>query len=90
MAKEDIRRYSLDEIRRMNERGDFAATDPEAPVFEGDDEFWAMVERGASAGGASLVQLELDPKTVEYFKRSGPDYRGRMAAILNEAARKAS
>lgn len=90
MVKEDIRRYSLDELKDMNDRRDFVPTPSDAPAFEGDDDFWAMVERGLSHSAADVVELRLSQEALEYFKKSGPDYLERMAHILEDQARKAS
>ena len=39
-AKKDIRRASLDDLRRMHERGETAPTPPDAPTVELDERFW--------------------------------------------------
>ena len=39
MAKEDIRRYCLDQLRSMRDRGE-TLTSPDAPEIELDEDFW--------------------------------------------------
>ena len=40
MAKEDIRQYSRDELRKLNAEGKFTKTRPDAPEYELDEAFW--------------------------------------------------
>ena len=90
MPREDIRRHTIEQIREMNARGDYQPTRPDAPEFDGDEEFWAAAEKAATEKKAGSVQLSLDTTTVEYFKSTGPDHLDTMARVLNEHARKAS
>jgi uncharacterized protein (DUF4415 family) len=81
MAKNDIRRYSLDELRAMHERGE-TLTDPNAPVYELDEEFWAKAKLVYPDAAKSSVRLEVDRDVLEWFKSQGKGHLTRMNAAL--------
>jgi hypothetical protein len=55
MPKEDIRRYTMEQIREMNRRGEFVPTPPDAPEYEPDEEFWQQLEAAAKARKAKAA-----------------------------------
>ena len=59
------------------------------PLKDVDPEFAAALRRGVSAPKAAAektaVNLVLDPETVARFEATGPDWRRRMADILDRA-----
>ena len=81
MVKKDIRRYSLDELKAMRERGE-TLTDPNAPVFELDEEFWAKAKLVYPDAPKSSVRLEIDRDVLEWFKAQGRGHQTRMNAAL--------
>jgi uncharacterized protein (DUF4415 family) len=89
MAKEDIRRYSLDELREMRERGE-TLTRPDAPEYEPDEEFWQKARIVEPQRKAS-IHLRVDEDVLAWFKAQGPRHLTRMNAVLRaymEAHRK--
>jgi uncharacterized protein (DUF4415 family) len=89
MAGEDIRRYSLDELKAMRERGE-TRTRPDAPEYELDEAFWQQARLVMPARKKS-VHLRLDEDVLEWFKAQGPRHLTRMNAVLRaymEAHRK--
>ncbi len=83
MAKEDIRRYSLEEIKQMNARREYSATRKNAPEIEPDEDFWKnarVVMPGEHS--KSLVSLRLDTDVLDWFKAQGKGHLSRMNAVL--------
>jgi uncharacterized protein (DUF4415 family) len=80
MGKEDIRRYSLDELKAMRERGE-TYTRPDAPEYEPDEEFWRNARIVAPPRKAS-VHLRVDQDVLAWFKAQGPRHLTRMNAVL--------
>lgn len=80
MAGEDIRRYSLDELRAMLERGE-TYTRPDAPEYELDEEFWQKARLVVPPGEKS-VHLRVDQDVLAWFKAQGPRHLTRMNAVL--------
>ena len=86
MASEDIREYSLDEIRRKVARGESrtgTSRSKRHPVIEPDQDFWnrARVVMPPPRGKKHLG-LRLDQDVVEWFKAQGRGYQTRMNAVL--------
>jgi uncharacterized protein (DUF4415 family) len=80
---EDIRSYSIEQLRRMRKRGEFIPTRPDAEEIELDDSFWQhakvmppMFPRKAS------VHLRLDQDVLGWFKTRGKGHLTRMNAVL--------
>ncbi len=81
MKKSTITRVSLDDIEKMNGRGE-VFHDPDAPVGESlGPDFWAdaVVVRPKSP---QPVLLKIDPDVLEYFKRQGKGHLTRMQDVL--------
>lgn len=86
MANDDIRRYSLDEIRRKVARGESrteASRSKLHPPIEPDEDFWkhARVVMPPPHGKKHLG-LRLDQDVVDWFKAQGRGYQTRMNAVL--------
>src|ERR1700722_634899 len=91
MAKEDIRTYSIEELRAMRARGEAKKTPRNAPTYEPDEGFWKKVEqvlemRQRQKRRKVSVHLRLDPKTFEAFRSRGPGHLTRMANVLQAVA----
>ena len=83
MAKEDIKRYSLEEIKRMNARKKYTATRADAPAIELDDEFWKTARVVMpDERGKRLVSLRIDTDVLEWFKTQGKGHLSRINAVL--------
>jgi uncharacterized protein (DUF4415 family) len=82
MAKEDIKRYSLEELLAMRKRGE-TQTRPDAPAIELDEEFWRNA-RVVMPGerGKQLVSLRIDSDVLAWFKTQGKGHLSRMNAVL--------
>ena len=81
MNARNIRRASLDEIGKMDSRGELHhnADAPEGPPLGPD--FWAnavLVEPRTSTS----VHLKLDPDIFAYFKQGGKGHLTRMQNVL--------
>lgn len=77
---EDIRTYSLDELREMRRLG-LDQTRPDAPIYEVDEEFWANAKIVYPSTKAS-VHLRLDADVLEWFRAQGKGHLSRMNAVL--------
>jgi uncharacterized protein (DUF4415 family) len=87
MEDEDIREYSLDELKRMRAEGLTKRTAADAPEIELDEDFWrnARIVETATARKTS-VHLRLDPGTFEFFRAGGKGHLTRMAKVLKAYA----
>jgi len=86
VAKENIRRASLDEINRMHEQGllHYDPNAPEGPGSDGPDlpdDFWDNAKIVFPKQPRS-VHLKLDPDVFDYFKRQGKGHLTRMQEVL--------
>lgn len=80
MAEEDIRRYSLNELIEMREKG-LTQTRPDAPEYDTPEGFWDDAEIVMPAAKKS-VHLRVDEDVLEWFKAQGPGHLTRMQAVL--------
>jgi uncharacterized protein (DUF4415 family) len=80
MANEDIRRYSLEELRAMRERRE-TRTRPDAPEVVPDEAFWRNA-RVVVPPGKKSIHLRVDADVLEWFKSQGRGYLTRMNAVL--------
>ena len=82
MEKEDIRRYSLAELKDRRERG-LTKTRKDAPEIELDDDFWKNARVVMpDERGKSLVSLRIDKDVLQWFKTQGKGHLSRMNAVL--------
>jgi len=82
MEKEDIRRYSLAELRAMHNRGE-TLTRPDAPEIELDEDFWRNARVVMpDEKGKTPVSIRIDTDVLEWFKQQGKGYLTRMNAVL--------
>ncbi len=87
MAKENIRRASLEEINRMDEEGRLYNT-PNAPVgpppeyADLPDDFWDNATVEFRGGPPRSVHLKLDPDVFDYFKSLGKGHLTKMQEVL--------
>ena len=80
MAKSDIRRYSLDELQALYERGE-DKTRPDAPVYPLEPGFWDNA-RVVMPPGKKSIHLRVDTDVLEWFKSQGRGHLTRMNAVL--------
>lgn len=81
MTEENIKRYSLAELREMKDRGDLYHN-PDAP--EGPDlpdSFWENAVL-VDPQGKTSVHLKLDTDVFFFFKRQGKGHITRMQDVL--------
>lgn len=82
MSDPNIKRASLAEINKMNERGELFHN-PDAP--DGGEhlgpEFWAKAQI-VEPKAPLPVLLKLDPDVVEFFKSQGKGHLTRMQSVL--------
>ena len=91
MAKGNIRRASLEELRRMYDAG-LLHDDKDAPVgapleyaYVEDDAFWANAKVVFPKEPRS-VHLKLDPDVFDYFKSLGKGHITKMQEVLRAYA----
>ncbi|MGR3511950.1 MAG: BrnA antitoxin family protein [Paracoccaceae bacterium] len=77
----DTKTASLEELRKMKERGALEATREDAPEIDMPDGFWddAEVSRPVTK---KAVSLRVDPDILEFFKDQGNGHLTRMHAVL--------
>jgi uncharacterized protein (DUF4415 family) len=81
VGKEDIRTYSLADLRAMRRRGEVFETPADAPTYELPEWFWKRARVVVPASKAS-VHLRVDRDVLEWFKRQGKGHLTRMNAVL--------
>lgn len=81
MAKDDTRKYSLDELREMRDRGE-TETRPDAPVFKLDADFWEGARVVMPPPGKASIHLRVDSDVLEWFREQGRGHLSRMNAVL--------
>jgi uncharacterized protein (DUF4415 family) len=80
-AKDDTRKYSLDELKEMRARGE-TKTRPDAPTFELEDDFWENARVVMPPPGKSSIHLRVDSDVLEWFRAEGRGHLSRMNAVL--------
>jgi uncharacterized protein (DUF4415 family) len=70
MAESDTKRYSLEELREMRERGE-TKTNADAPELRLDADFWRGARVLMPPRGKSSVHLRVDTDVLEWFKAQG-------------------
>lgn len=87
MADDAVRRSSLDEIKRMREKGVTKATAADAPEVKPDEQFWRNAQIAETKPpGKTDVHLRLDPETFQFFWAAGKGQLTRMAKVLKAYA----
>jgi uncharacterized protein (DUF4415 family) len=82
MVKDDIKRYSLEELQAKHERGE-TLTRADAPEIELDEHFWRNARIVMPDDkGKTPISLRVDTEVVEWFKQQGKGYLTRMNAVL--------
>lgn len=83
MSESNIKRYSLEEIRRMKSGTDWDYL-REQGDYEGPQEFevdWSKA-RIVTPDPKQAISLRIDPDVLEFFKSEGRGYQTRMNAVL--------
>ena len=87
MTKENIRRASLEEIRKMKERGEISSPRSNAPSAEDlPDEFWENAIL-VDYREPTSVHLKLDPLVFAWFKQQGKGHLTHMQNVLKAYVR---
>jgi uncharacterized protein (DUF4415 family) len=81
MAESDTRKYSLDELKEMRERGE-TETRIDAPELKLDADFWRGARVMMPPPGKSSIHLRVDTDVLEWFKAQGRGHLSRMNAVL--------
>lgn len=84
MAKNDTKKYSLDELKIMRKEGQ-SQTKYDAPMLEIDDAFWDNAQVAMPTKKKS-VHLRLEEGVLEYFQKQGKGHISRMQAVLKSYA----
>jgi uncharacterized protein (DUF4415 family) len=80
MGENDTRKYSLEELRELRERGE-TKTRADAPVFSLEPNFWENA-RVVVPPGKSSIHLRVDTDVLEWFRAQGRGHLTRMNAVL--------
>lgn len=83
MSERNIKRYSLEEIRRMKTETDWNSL-REQGDHEGPREFevdWSKA-RIETLEPKQAISLRVDPDVLDFFKSEGRGYQTRMNAVL--------
>ncbi|PYN83366.1 MAG: hypothetical protein DMD96_02605 [Candidatus Rokuibacteriota bacterium] len=89
MARKDIKRSSLEELKALRARGK-TRTRADAPVREIEEDFWEHAHVVMPGSGKTSVHLRVDSDVLEWFRKQGRGHLSRMNAVLRsyvEAAR---
>lgn len=85
MSESNIKRYSLDEVRRMKGETDWDRLRREGD-FEGEDEDDFDVDWGSAVivlpEPKTAISLRVDPDVLDFFRSAGKGYQTRMNAVL--------
>jgi uncharacterized protein (DUF4415 family) len=82
MAKDAIKRYSIEELQAKRLRGE-TLTRADAPSIELDEDFWRTARVAMpDEKGKTPLSLRVDTEVVEWFKQQGKGYLTRMNAVL--------
>ena len=83
MAKEDIRQYSLDELKKLEAEGKVSTTRPDASEYELDEDFWENAYIVfPSLEGKEAKTVRYDREVLAYFQSTGKGWQTRMNAVL--------
>ena len=80
MASDDIRTYSLDELRPMRERGQ-SRTRADAPTVELDEDFWQNA-RVVKPVRKVHTGSRIDADVLDWFRAQGKGFQSHMNAVL--------
>ena len=81
-AKEDIRKYSLKELREKRDRSKKKHI-PSAPKYSVDKEFWDNARLVMpSARPKQHTGIRIDADVLDWFKSHGKGWQTRMNAVL--------
>jgi uncharacterized protein (DUF4415 family) len=80
MAENDTRKYSLEELRELRERGE-TETRADAPVYSLPPDFWENA-RVVMPPGKSSIHLRVDTDVLDWFRAQGRGHLTRMNAVL--------
>jgi uncharacterized protein (DUF4415 family) len=78
--KKDTRKYSLDELREMRERGETESR-ADVPTLSLNAEFWDNA-RVVMPPGKSSIHLRVDSDVLDWFREQGRGHLTRMNAVL--------
>lgn len=83
MSNENIKRYTLEQVRALKSETDWDALRAAGP-YEGPQEFevdWSKARIGLPEPKAA-VSIRLDPDVLGFFKSQGKGYQTRINAVL--------
>ena len=78
--KKGTKKYSLDELREMRERGETESR-ADAPTLSLNAEFWDNA-RVVMPPGKSSIHLRVDSDVLDWFREQGRGHLTRMNAVL--------
>ena len=79
--KKGTRKYSLDELRELRERGETESR-ADAPALSVGAEFWQNARVVMPPPGKASIHLRVDSDVLEWFKEQGRGHLTRMNAVL--------
>ena len=81
MEKENIKRYSHDQVKNMIAKGDYVPTKKDAPEYEIDPGFWDNAKLVKPTNKRS-VHLRVDEDVLKWFKSQGSGHLTRDADCI--------
>ena len=81
MEKENIKQYSMEQIKALINDGDYVPIPDDAPEYEVDPSFWENAKIVMPKAKKS-VHLKLEDEIFKWFKSQGAGHITKMQAIL--------
>ncbi len=81
MVENDTKQYSLEELKERHRQGK-TKTQPDAPRYAVDSDFWVLAKVVMPPPGKVSVHLRLDSDVLEWFREQGKGHLSRMNAVL--------
>ena len=82
LANDDIKCYTMAQIRAMIAAGDYFPTAPGAPEFELDEDFWRNARIVMPKPAKEAISLPVDRDIIAWLRAKGRGYQSRMNAVL--------
>ena len=81
MEEKNIKKYSITEIEKMIQEGNYVPTDKGTMEFSVDNKFWDDAKIAYPQSKRS-VHLRIDENVLEWFKAQGSGHLTKMQAVL--------
>src|SRR2546422_8080807 len=86
MARKDIKRSSLEELKALRARGK-TRTRADAPVREIEEDFWEHAHVVMPGSGKTSVHLRVDSDVLEWFRKRSEEHTSELESRLHLVCR---